>query len=105
MASARARDRFPRPPMWVRGTVHCPGAIGRVLRYDIVEGTVAFQAQGRPADEAELRASPGAELHALATGGRADVLACVARAGYLSMPDRYRGPCALTGQGPPTAGR
>src|SRR4051794_4104445 len=97
MAAARARNRFPRPPLWVRAivtaivigvpmwwlvqwhdrvanerrlgavasqiarrhvTVHCPGVIGRLLRYDLVEGSVAFDAQGRPSDEAELRAFP-----------------------------------------------
>jgi hypothetical protein len=62
-------------------TVHCPGVIGRALRYDIVEGTVQFDAQGRPADETKLRAFPCAELDALAEGGRAAVLDCVARAG------------------------
>ncbi|HEX4690956.1 MAG TPA: hypothetical protein VH276_09695 [Solirubrobacteraceae bacterium] len=62
-------------------TVHCPGMIGRALRYDIVEGTVQFDAQGRPADETKLRAFPCAELDALAEGRRAGVLACVARAG------------------------
>jgi hypothetical protein len=62
-------------------TVHCPGVIGRALRYDIVEGTVQFDAQGRPADETKLRAFPCAELDALAEGRRTAVLACVARAG------------------------
>src|SRR3954454_23634953 len=61
-------------------TVHCPGVIGRALRYDIVEGTVQFDAQGRAADETKLRAFPGAALDALAEGRRAAVLDCVARA-------------------------
>src|SRR6476661_5886486 len=54
-------------------TVHCPGVIGRALRYDIVEGTVQFDAQGRPADETKLRAFPCGELDALAEGHRAAV--------------------------------
>jgi hypothetical protein len=62
-------------------SVHCPGVIGRALRYDIVEGSVQFDAQGRPADETKLRAFPCAELDALAEGRRAAVLACVARTG------------------------
>ena len=61
--------------------VHCPGVLGRALRYDIVEGTVQFDADGRPADETKLRAFPCAELDALAEGRRAAVLDCVARAG------------------------
>ncbi len=151
-------------------TVHCPGVIGRALRYDIVEGTVQFDAQGRPADETKLRAFPCAELDALAEGHRAAVLDCVARAGdcgkgeddlalaidvlthesfhlagyadeaaaechslqtmawtaqqfgvapeaarrladwqathaYLRMPSQYHGPCDLSGQAAPPAGR
>ena len=151
-------------------TVHCPGVIGRALRYDIVEGTVQFDAEGRPADEPKLRAVPGAELDALAEGRRAAVLDCVARAGdcgkgeddlalaidvlthesfhlagyadeaaaechslqtmawtaqqfavapetarrladwqaphaYLRVPSHYQGPCDLSGQAAPPAGR
>lgn len=61
--------------------VHCPGAISRrLLGYDIVEGTVRFDANGRPADRTDLRPMTCAELDALAEGRRADVLACVAAA-------------------------
>jgi len=59
--------------------VHCPGAIARrLLTYDIVEGSVRFDAQGRPADDTDLRARTCAELDALAEGRRDAVLACVA---------------------------
>jgi hypothetical protein len=47
---------------------------------DIVEGSVRFDAAGRPADETKLRAFACAELDALAEGRRTDALAC-ARAG------------------------
>jgi hypothetical protein len=61
--------------------VHCPGAISRrLLSYDIVEGTVRFDAQGRPADHTDLRPRTCAELDAMAEGRRDDVLACVAAA-------------------------
>ena len=66
-------------------TVHCPGVIGRALRYDIVEGTVQFDPEGRPANETKLRAFPCAELDALAEGRRTAVLDCVARAGDCSQ--------------------
>jgi hypothetical protein len=58
--------------------VHCPGVIGRLFSYDLVEGTVQFDADGRPADVAEVRSGACAELDALAEGRRADVLRCVA---------------------------
>jgi hypothetical protein len=58
--------------------VRCPGVIGRTFAYDLVEGTVAFDAQGRPADVTELRARPCDELEALAEGRRAGVLRCIA---------------------------
>lgn len=60
-------------------TVHCPGPIAGALSYEIVEGTVQFDANGRPADHTDLRAGPCSELDALAEGRRAGVLACVAR--------------------------
>jgi hypothetical protein len=50
--------------------VHCPGVIGRILSWDIVSGTVAFDASGHPADVTELRAGPCRELDALAEGRR-----------------------------------
>jgi hypothetical protein len=62
--------------------VHCPGAIARrLLSYDIVEGTVRFDEQGRPADRTDLRARTCAELDAMAEGRRDGVLACVAAHG------------------------
>jgi hypothetical protein len=49
-----------------RVRVHCPGVIGRVLSWDVVEGSVRFDASGRPSDTADLRARTCAELDALA---------------------------------------
>jgi hypothetical protein len=57
--------------------VQCPGVFGRLFAYDIVEGTVQFDADGRPADVADVRAGACGELDALAEGGRADVLRCI----------------------------
>jgi hypothetical protein len=61
--------------------VRCPGVIGRALSWDIVEGSVRFDAAGRPADETKLRAFTCDELDALAEGRRADALACAERSG------------------------
>jgi hypothetical protein len=61
--------------------VHCPGPLGRVFGWDIVEGSVRFDADGTPHDETKLRATACAELDALAEGRRGDELACTARAG------------------------
>src|SRR4051794_1711096 len=61
--------------------VHCPGVLGRVLSWDTVEGSVRFDAAGRPADVADVRARACAELDALAEGCRAGVLACVSMGG------------------------
>jgi hypothetical protein len=59
--------------------VRCPGAVGRLFGWDIVEGSVRFDAEGRPADETKLRKTSCAELDALAEGRRADELACIGR--------------------------
>ncbi len=56
--------------------VRCPGVVGRVLSWDIVEGSVRFDASGRPADETRLREFTCAELDALAEGRRASALTC-----------------------------
>jgi hypothetical protein len=56
--------------------VRCPGVVGRVLSWDTVEGSVRFDAAGRPADETRLRAFTCAELDALAEGRRASALTC-----------------------------
>jgi hypothetical protein len=64
-----------------RVTVRCPGVLGRALRLDTVEGTVRFDADGRPADETKLRTLTCAELDALAEGRRDALLACLARTG------------------------
>jgi hypothetical protein len=61
--------------------VHCPGVLGRMLSWDIVEGSVRFDAAGTPADVADVRAKACAELDALAEGRRAGVLACVSMGG------------------------
>lgn len=150
--------------------VRCPGVIGRLVGWDTVEGSVAFGADGLPADVTKLRAFACSELDALAEGRRHDVLACIAREhwcgqpeddvavaldvvtheslhlsgirdeaqtecrslqtmawtaerlgatpevaqrlaaweathAYLTMPEPYRGPCVLAGQGDAAAGR
>ena len=51
--------------------VHCPGPVGRMFGYDIVDGSVRFDAEGRPADETNVSVRSCAELDALAEG-RAD---------------------------------
>jgi hypothetical protein len=61
--------------------VRCPGVIGKVLSWDIVEGSVRFDAQGRPADETRLRKFTCAELDALAEGRRTELLACAEQQG------------------------
>ena len=60
-------------------TVRCPGPIGRNLSYETVDGSVRFDADGRPADETRLRKAPCAELDALAEGRRTTELACAER--------------------------
>jgi hypothetical protein len=59
--------------------VRCPGAVGRLFGWDIVEGSVRFDADGTPADETKLRTTSCAELDALAEGRRAAELACIGR--------------------------
>jgi hypothetical protein len=63
--------------------VRCPGPIGRVLGKDTLEGSVHFDADGRPANDTQLRQTTCAELDALAEGRRAQELACTERAGIL----------------------
>ncbi len=59
--------------------VDCPGPIGRLFGWDIVEGSVRFDADGTPHDETKLRKQSCAELDALAEGERAKELACIGR--------------------------
>jgi hypothetical protein len=59
--------------------VHCPGPAGRLLGWDIVEGSVRFNADGTPEDETKIRAQSCAELDALAEGRRAKELECIGR--------------------------
>jgi len=59
--------------------VQCPGAIGRLFGWDIVEGSVRFDADGTPHDETKLRKQSCAELDALAEGERAHALECIGR--------------------------
>jgi len=61
--------------------VQCPAAVGRLFGWDIVEGSVRFDANGRPADETKLRQTSCAELDAIAEGRRAQELACIGRTG------------------------
>ncbi len=61
-------------------TVECPGPVARALMsYDTVEGSVRFDASGRPADRTDLRRGPCAELDALAEGRRGPQQACAER--------------------------
>lgn len=57
--------------------VRCPGIFGRIFSWDIVEGSVRFDASGAPSDETRLRALTCAELDALAEGRRAGAVACL----------------------------
>jgi hypothetical protein len=59
--------------------VRCPGPLGRVLGWDIVEGSVRFDADGTPHDETRIRTQSCAELDALAEGRRSRELACIGR--------------------------
>jgi hypothetical protein len=61
--------------------VECPGPIGRLVGWDIVEGSVRFDADGTPHDETKIRAQSCAELDALAEGRREKELACISRTG------------------------
>jgi hypothetical protein len=60
--------------------VSCPGPIGRLFGWDIVEGSVRFGADGKPYDETKIRKQSCAELDALAEGRRREELECTARA-------------------------
>lgn len=55
--------------------VSCPGPVGRLFGWDIVEGSVRFDADGKPADETKIRKRSCAELDALAEGRREKGLA------------------------------
>jgi hypothetical protein len=63
--------------------VRCPGPFRRALAEDGVEGSVRFDAAGRPSDSTRLRKTSCEELDALAEGRRAKELACTERAGIL----------------------
>jgi hypothetical protein len=61
--------------------VRCPGPLARLFGWDIVEGSVRFDADGTPEDETKIRKQSCAELDALAEGRRAKELECVGRTG------------------------
>jgi hypothetical protein len=61
--------------------VHCPGPVSRLIGWDIVEGSVRFDADGTPQDETKIAKQSCAELDALAEGRRAKELECVGRTG------------------------
>jgi hypothetical protein len=61
--------------------VHCPGPISRLIGWDIVEGSVRFNADGTPYDETKIRETSCAELDALAEGRRSKELECIGRTG------------------------
>src|SRR5687767_10947557 len=60
-------------------SVRCPGLLGRLLGWDVVEGSVRFGADGKPADETKIRRQSCAELDALAEGRRDEELECIGR--------------------------
>jgi hypothetical protein len=59
--------------------VDCPGPVGRLLGWDIVEGSVRFGPDGKPFDETKIRKQSCAELDALAEGRRGKELECIGR--------------------------
>jgi len=61
--------------------VRCPGMVGRLFGWDIVEGSVRFDAGGTPQDETKIRTQSCGELDALAEGRRGKELACIGRTG------------------------
>jgi hypothetical protein len=61
--------------------VHCPGPISRLIGWDIVEGSVRFNADGTSYDETKIRETSCAELDALAEGRRSKELECIGRTG------------------------
>ena len=67
--------------------VSCPGPIGRLFGWDIVEGSVRFGADGKPHDETKIRKQSCAELDALAEGRRRAELECIARARIACGPN------------------
>jgi hypothetical protein len=61
--------------------VRCPGPLARLIGWDIVEGSVRFDADGTPEDETKIRERSCGELDALAEGRREKELACIGRTG------------------------
>jgi len=59
--------------------VSCPGPVGRLIGWDIVEGSVRFDADGKPQDETKIRRQSCAELDALAERRRLKELDCIGR--------------------------
>jgi hypothetical protein len=66
-----------------------PGPVGRLFGWDIVEGSVRFDADGKPADETKTPKQSCAELDALAEGRREKGLAQYTGA-YQEMAEPYR---------------
>ena len=66
--------------------VHCPGPISRLIGWDIVEGSVRFDADGKPHDETKIRKTSCAELDALAEGRRSKELECAGRTNLACGP-------------------
>ncbi len=66
--------------------VQCPGPLGRLFGFDIVEGSVRFDADGAPADETKIRKTTCAELDALAEGRREHELKCIGRTSIACGP-------------------
>src|SRR5215207_10192398 len=67
--------------------VQCPGPVGRLLGWDIVEGSVRFGADGKPFDETKIRKRSCAELDALAEGRRERELDCIGRTAMACGPN------------------
>lgn len=66
--------------------VSCPGPAGRLIGWDIVEGSVRFDEFGTPQDETKIRRQSCAELDALAEGRRTKELECIGRTAIACGP-------------------
>ena len=66
--------------------VSCPGPVGRLIGWDIVEGSVRFDADGTPHDETKIRKQSCAELDALAERRRTEELECIGRTAIACGP-------------------
>jgi hypothetical protein len=59
-------------------TIHCPGTLERLTEVSPHDGSVAFSAEGRPADYADLSGTTCSYLHELADRAARNELDCLA---------------------------